>query len=142
MWLWDWLCRKKKAVSKKLEPESLRFVRSLVEKHPEVKPHARWSLGYMYEFTLNYPGGIKVEVEYNIVRHEWDIEIWSSAAGQFLYYYDCLDIKPRSTIRYVVEHYGLREKLNAAIAQKKDLERKEKAEVAKIKNKYLGGSES
>jgi hypothetical protein len=138
-WLFGRSSNKGKSPKKPVEPERLRFVKALCERNPEVnKSPGQWSLGYMYTFCMIFPDGIKIEVEYNIVRREWDMEIWSANAGTFLYYYDCLDRKPYETIDYLIDRFGLQAKLNRAIAEKKARESKKNDQVAKIKAKYLG----
>lgn len=136
--MFGWLFGRKK-LPKPCEPEQLRFVKALCERNPDVnKSPGRWALGYLYKFDIAFSDGIKIEVEYNTVRREWDVEIWSANAGTFLYYHDCLDRKPVETINYLIDRFDLRTKLDRAIEEKKDHEAKKNDQVAAIKAKYLG----
>lgn len=121
--------------AKPYEPEQLRFVRGLCESHPNVKPSMRLALGYIYKFTFMFPD-VKMEVEYNVIRKEWDIELWSFATG-FLYYYDCISPKPRSTIAYVVDRYDLRKKVEEAKQLQKAKDDGREQNAADLKSKYL-----
>ncbi len=99
---------------KKKLSNRLKFVQGICEKH-EPKIAESWLIGYIFEFKLKFPDCIRITVEYNTVRHEWDVEIWNNKTSNILFYYDCLDRKPHETINYLVKRFDLRERLHAAI---------------------------
>lgn len=136
MSLWTWLfgSKEKKGV---LEPESLRFVKNLCEKHKLHSTTERWCIGYLYVFEFYFPDGIRIKVEYNKVRREWDMEIWSSQSSSFLFYHDCLSPKPWQTINYLIDRFGLAAKVDAALEKKRGQESKNAEVERQIKEKYL-----
>lgn len=89
----------------------------------------------MYGFTFYFPDDIKIQVEYNTVRREWDIEIWSGKSGSFLYYYDCLSFRPWQTINYMVKRFDLATQVEAAVKIKRERERKEREVAHQIKSR-------
>lgn len=116
--------------------EQLRFVTAVCEAgNPAITE--RWALGYLYEITLQFQDGIKINVEYNYVRQTWDMQIWSSESKTILYYYDCLSPRPWSTINYLIDRYGLKEKVEQAIAEKNAKKANQKSIEQEIKDKYL-----
>ena len=118
------------------EPDNFQFVKSLCDK-AEPHIHSSWSLGYLYEFEMGFIDGIKITVEYNIIRDEWDMEIWSGRSETFLFYHDCLDPTPWQTIDYLVERYNLLPILDKAIALKAQQEAESKKREQEVLKKYL-----
>jgi hypothetical protein len=130
--MFEWLAN----LFSRVEPELL-FVKNLCDQStPRI--NSRWSLGYLYEFELQFNDGIRIELEYNIVRNEWDSEIWSASTSSFLFYHDCLDPTPIQTINYLIDRYNLLPILDKAIevrGQSKAVKKKREEEIIK---KYTG----
>lgn len=116
------------------EPE-LEFVKNLCNKSiPRI--YSSWLLGYLYEFELQFNDGIRIRLEFNILREEWDSEIWSSRSSSFLFYHDCLDPTPIQTITYLIDRYKLLPILEKAIEVKKQNEAVSKKREEEIIKKY------
>jgi hypothetical protein len=122
----------KSSLVKHIEPESFTFVKNLSEcSVPSI--HERWSLGYIYAFSIVYPDGIRINVEYNDICGQWKTEIWSGETSSFFYYKDV----SRSATNYLIERYNLVEKLKKALSIKQLKEEDKLKKEQEIKNKYL-----
>jgi hypothetical protein len=118
----------------RVEPE-FEFVKNLCDQNtPRI--NSSWSLGYLYEFELQFNDGIRIELEYNIVRNEWDSEIWSSKTSSFLFYHDCLDPTPIQTINYLIDRYNLLPILDKAMEVKRQNKAANKKREEEIIKKY------
>lgn len=126
---------------KKSESEQLRFVKGLCETYPKTNVYHKTCLGYLHEFVMSFPDNwateIRITVEYNVVRKEWDVEIYCTASGNILYYHDYLDNKPTSTIDYLVQRFNLKEILKTSLVSQQEEKNKSRQIEQEIKNKYL-----
>lgn len=122
-------------VSKILVEPELEFVKNVCEQNNKPPIYSEWSLGYLYVFKLCFKG-IRIELEYNIVRQQWDMEIWSHESNSFLFYHDCLDPKPTQSINYLIERYELLPILEKAVELKNQERAKSKKREEEVIKRY------
>jgi hypothetical protein len=129
-WLWNSVG---KAIPPTRDQQSLAFVTGLCEAH---KPDVRHSSSAGYEwFKLLFPD-LTIELTYGHVRNKWDVEMWCGKAGEFLFYYDCLSIRPTSTIAYLRDRFGLDEMVAEKQKKRAEKEKTGKEFVAELVQKY------
>ena len=116
--------------------EECRFIQALCEAHPEVKKcyYNQW-IGYMHEFIIAFPDA-RIELKYNDISGEWNMIIWNQS-NDYIYYHDCISPAPWDAMSFVIERFGIMDRLNVSL-EKKRLEKNKSAEkVNDIKSKYL-----
>lgn len=98
-WFWDLF----KPAEPQWHQDCLAFTRGLAsQKEPAIQHRAMF--GYLHEVTLDF-GDVTIELEYNQIRREWSMEIWSREARDFLFYHDCIDPQPVKAIEFLLDAY-------------------------------------
>lgn len=118
------------------EPECLRFLRSLAaSESPTVRfeQHA----GYRYIATLNY-NLIRIELEYNSIRRQWNLDVRDKATCNVLYgYYVTWWSPPRAPVDFLLDTYALHERFDQAIETNQAKDKKDKQATVELRTKYL-----
>jgi len=111
------------------------FIKALTEKEtPQI--HFTLSLGYIHSFTLVFKE-VKVDIDYNDIRDEWSLEIWSYEAEQFLFWHTCIDTQPVDAMNVLIKKYGLGERVEKSIARKEHEESKKKKIINDVVKRTL-----
>jgi hypothetical protein len=144
--MFGWLFGKKKAVihvqstevesvpakfpTRQQKPRVVEFVEGLAAaKKPQI--FEQWILNYIYEFTLDF-SDVVITTEYDTIRHQWMVRIWSREATSFLFMHDAFRAQT-----FLIETYKLNDLLNAAYDEKRKQKKDENERVEKVIQKYI-----
>lgn len=118
------------------EPESLRFLRGLSEHEKPFIQFDSWA-GYQYTAILSFRS-VKVELEYNRIRRRWQLEVWDRQTCRSLYgYYETWSDAEPATRDFLLETYGLREKIDEMMERDRKRKQEDSQRTAALKAKYL-----
>lgn len=125
--------------------ELLRFLRNLAAQHQSPGVHIERCFSYLYTAKIYFKNaGVRVELEYNRIRDEWDLEVY--AKGQMIYGEMVEPIgpfkrhPPQEAVDFLLDAYELRERIERAASADAERHRQRKAAANATRKTILGAA--
>lgn len=101
---------------KKLEPESVRFVKGLLssDKITHIHQKERSLFDYEREFDFSFDGLVEINMKYRFITEQWELTIWDSGTASILFFRD------KRPIPILVKAFNLEERLQPYIDKWKE----------------------